>query len=189
MTRSDATLRGSSGCVCVCARTRPPLSLYVHVCMVAYLHICVSVFASVFMCDSVCLPLCICVCVCVLRSLYLCIWVSVSVYICVSVCVSIWACVYMSVYTYVCVCLCICVICVCICVCVRTGVFVYVNMLVAQSCWTLCKSVDSSPPGSSVHGILQVKILQWVAIPFSRGSSQPRDGTWVSCIAGRFFTV
>ena len=43
-------------------------------------------------------------------------------------------------------------------------------------------------PGSSVHGTLQARILEWVAIPFSRGSSQPRDGTWVSCTAGRFFT-
>ena len=45
------------------------------------------------------------------------------------------------------------------------------------------------PPGSSVHGILQARILEWVAIPFSRGSSRPRDQTWVSCIAGRFFTI
>ena len=44
-----------------------------------------------------------------------------------------------------------------------------------------------SPPGSSVHGILQARILQWVAIPFSMESSQPRDWTRVSCIAGRFF--
>ena len=58
----------------------------------------------------------------------------------------------------------------------------------AQSCLTLCDPMDSSPPGSSVHGILQAKILEWVAIPFSRGSSQLRDQTWVSCIAGRFFT-
>ena len=42
---------------------------------------------------------------------------------------------------------------------------------------------------SSVHGILQARILEWVAIPFSRGSSQPRDRTWVSCIAGRCFTI
>ena len=47
---------------------------------------------------------------------------------------------------------------------------------------------NCSPPGSSVHGILQARILEWVAIPFSRGSSQPRDRTWVACIAGRFFT-
>ena len=100
--------------------------------------------------------------------------------------------------------------------------------LVAQSCPTLCKATDCSPPGSSVHGILQDKstgvgchallqgifptqgsnpglshyeqilyhlshqrsplILQWVAIPFSRGSSQPRDQAEVSWIAGRFFT-
>ena len=46
-----------------------------------------------------------------------------------------------------------------------------------------------SPPGSSVHGIHQTRILEWVAIPISRGSSQSRDQTWVSCIAGRFFTI
>ena len=49
--------------------------------------------------------------------------------------------------------------------------------------------MDYRPPGSSVHGILQARILEWVAIPFSRGSSQPRDWTWVSHITGRFFTV
>ena len=49
--------------------------------------------------------------------------------------------------------------------------------------------MDCSPPGSSVHGILQARIQEWVAIPFSRGSSQPRDQTWVSCIAGKFFTI
>ena len=51
-----------------------------------------------------------------------------------------------------------------------------------------CDPMDSSPPGS-VHGILQARILEWVAISFSRGSSQPRDWTWVSYISGRFFTV
>ena len=49
--------------------------------------------------------------------------------------------------------------------------------------------MDCSPPGSSDNGILQVRILEWVAIPFSRGSSQPRDWTWVSHIVGRFFTI
>ena len=43
--------------------------------------------------------------------------------------------------------------------------------------------------GSSVHGILQARILEWVTIDFSRGSSQPRDQTWVSHVAGRFFTI
>ena len=47
--------------------------------------------------------------------------------------------------------------------------------LVAQLCLTLCDLMDYSPPRSSVHGILQARILEWVAIPFSRGSSQPRD--------------
>ena len=58
-----------------------------------------------------------------------------------------------------------------------------------KSCLTLCHPMDCSPPGSSVHGILQARILEWVAIPFSRGSSWPREQTHVSCIAGGFFTV
>ena len=49
--------------------------------------------------------------------------------------------------------------------------------------------VDCSRPGSSVHGILQARILEWIAIPFSRRSSWPRNQTWVSCISGRFFTI
>ena len=62
-------------------------------------------------------------------------------------------------------------------------------VLVAQSCPTLCNPRDSSPPGSSVHRILQAKILEWIDIPFSRRSSRLRDQTQVSCIAGRFFTI
>ena len=49
--------------------------------------------------------------------------------------------------------------------------------------------MDCSPPGFSVHGIFQARILEWIVIPISRGSSPPRDRTSVSCIAGRFFTV
>ena len=60
---------------------------------------------------------------------------------------------------------------------------------VAQSCLTLCNPVDGSPPGSSVHGILQARILEWVAISFSRGSSWSRDRTQVSHIAGRCFNL
>ena len=62
-------------------------------------------------------------------------------------------------------------------------------MLVAQSCLTLCDPMDCSPPGSSVHGILQARILEWVAFSSSRASSLPRDTTKVSYIAGRFFTI
>ena len=58
---------------------------------------------------------------------------------------------------------------------------------VAQSCLTLCRAC--SPPGSSVHGIFQAWILEWVAISFSRGSSRPRDWTRVSRIVGRRFTI
>ena len=60
---------------------------------------------------------------------------------------------------------------------------------VAQSCLTLCDTMDCSLPGSSIHGIFQATVLEWVAISFSRGSSQTRDRTLVSCIAGRHFTV
>ena len=60
---------------------------------------------------------------------------------------------------------------------------------VAQSCPTLCDPVDCSLPGSSVHGILQARVLEWVTISFSRGSSQPRDRTQVSGIPGRHFNL
>ena len=62
-------------------------------------------------------------------------------------------------------------------------------MLFTQLCPTLCDPMDWSLPGSSVQGILQARILEWVAISFSRGSSQPRDETQVSRITGRFFTI
>ena len=63
------------------------------------------------------------------------------------------------------------------------------KILVAQLCPTHCDPRDCSPPSSFVHGILQARILEWIAVPFSRGSSWPRDWTWVSCTAGRFFTI
>ena len=69
------------------------------------------------------------------------------------------------------------VVCVCVCVCVY-----------AQLCPTLCDPLDCSPPGSSVHGNSQTRILEWVAISFSKGYSQTRDRTNI-CIAGRFFTT
>ena len=71
-------------------------------------------------------------------------------------------------------------------------------MLVTQLGPTLCDPMNPGshephephdPPGSSVDGIIQAKILEWIVIPFSRGSSWLRDRTWVSCIAGRFFTI
>ena len=67
-----------------------------------------------------------------------------------------------------------------------------VKVLVTQSCLTFCDPMDCSLPGSSIQGILQARILEWVAVPSSRGSSPPRDQTYVSCgscIAGRFFTT
>ena len=59
---------------------------------------------------------------------------------------------------------------------------VFCVCLVAQSCLTLCDPMNCNLPGSSVHGILQARIVEWVAISFFRGSFQPRDGTRVSCI-------
>ena len=64
-----------------------------------------------------------------------------------------------------------------------------VLFLVTHSCLTRCDPVDCSPSGSSVHGVLQARILEWVAFTSSRGSSQPRDQTWIFRIPGRFFTV
>ena len=63
------------------------------------------------------------------------------------------------------------------------------NVLVSQGCPPLWDPMDCSLPGSSVHGLLQVRILEWVAIPFSRGSSPPRARTQVAYTARRFFTT
>ena len=60
---------------------------------------------------------------------------------------------------------------------------------VAQSCPTLCDPMNCSLPGSSIHGIFQAGVLEWIAISFSRGSSRPGDRTQVSRIAGRCFTI
>ena len=60
---------------------------------------------------------------------------------------------------------------------------------VAQSCPTLCDPMDCSLPGFSVHGVFQARVLEWVAIAFSRGSSRPKDRSQVSCIVGRRFTL
>ena len=63
------------------------------------------------------------------------------------------------------------------------------QIVVVQSCPNLCDPMDCNLPVSSVHEIFQDWMLEWVAISFSRGSSQPRDQTWVSCIVDRFFTI
>ena len=60
---------------------------------------------------------------------------------------------------------------------------------VAQSCLTLCDPMDCSLPGSSIHEIFLARVLEWIGISFSKGSSQTRDQTWVSHIAARCFIV
>ena len=74
-------------------------------------------------------------------------------------------------------------------VCVYVCLCVCVSVLVAQSSLTLCDPMDCSSRGFSVHGILQARILELVAIPFFRGYSQPRARTQASHIIGRFFTI
>ena len=69
--------------------------------------------------------------------------------------------------------------CVSVCVCVK----------VTQLCPSVCDPIDSSPPVSFVHETLQARVLDWVAVPFSRGSSQPSNQTQVSHIVGRFLIV
>ena len=71
----------------------------------------------------------------------------------------------------------------------RTSSKILVKLLVVQLCPTLFNLMDYSPPGSSVHGIFQARILEWLAISFSKESSQPRDRTHVFRAAGRFFTI
>ena len=86
--------------------------------------------------------------------------------VCVRVCAHARVCVRVRVCARACVCACVCV-CVCVCACVCVCVWL------PRSCLTLCHPMDSSRPGFSVHGILQARILEWVDIPFSRGSSDP----------------
>ena len=132
--------------------------------------------------------------------MYMCTYISMHVYLCMYVC------------TYISMCMCIYV---CICALIYAHVYVYSHVCAADSLcrvvetnttlrsnthavlrpfshvW-LCDPVDCSPPGSSVHEILQARTLEWAVISFSRGSSRPRDRTCVSlasCIAGRFFTL
>ena len=69
------------------------------------------------------------------------------------------------------------------------GRALHFQVLVSQSCLALSDPMDCSPPGSSVRGILQARILERVATPFSKGSPRPRDQIRMSCIADRFFTV
>ena len=71
----------------------------------------------------------------------------------------------------------------------HTAVCVCVHVCVSHSVVSDSLHMDCSPPGPSVHGILQARTLEWVAVSFSERSSRPRDRTWVSCIAGRFFTI
>ena len=68
-------------------------------------------------------------------------------------------------------------------------IIMYVYVKIAKLCQTLCNPMDCSLPGSSVHGIFQARMLECVAISFSRGSSQPRDQTQVSRVAGGLFTL
>ena len=71
----------------------------------------------------------------------------------------------------------------------KIGKGVQQGCIMSDSLQTCKVPMDCSPLGSSVHGILQARILEWVAIPFSKGSSWPRDQIWISCFAGRFFTI
>ena len=73
--------------------------------------------------------------------------------------------------------------------CGRGNRYVEYQSEAAQSCLTLCNPMDCSLQGSCVHGIFQARIPEWAAISFSRGSSQPRDRTWVFRIVGRCFNI
>ena len=96
---------------------------------------------------------------------------------------------------YILLCFCMCIVHAYVNTCtyelymfICTSIYVPSGSLAAKLCPTLCDPRDCSPPGSSVHGILQARVLEVVAFSFSRRSSQPSNRTQVSCIAGRFFT-
>ena len=100
--------------------------------------------------------LCVCVCVCV------CMWKTLSLYVVyVYVCVCVWKQLSFHIYVYI---------------------YIYACAKLLPSCPFLCDLMDYSFPCSSVHGILQVRILEWVAMPFSRAFSWPRDWTCISCV-------
>ena len=174
-------------CVCVCA--------HVCACVCARVHVCVRVCVRARVCACVCARMCVCVCVCV------CACVRMHAHVCVR----------MGVHTRVCV-VCTYSLCISasgrgerplpqisqdlvpLILSFNPVVNTYSEHSlilgivtseseVIQSCLTLCNPMNCSLPGSPVHGIFQARVLEWVAIPFSRGSSRPQ----VSSIVGRCF--
>ena len=142
---------------------------------------------------------CASVCVCVYIAVYMCVPVCVYMYSSLYVCACVCVCVYIYIYSSLHVCACVCVyIYIAVYMCVPVCVYIYIYScpylvsfplcVFAQSSLTLCNTMDCSPPGSSVHGIFQARILEWGAISFSRDSSQLRiepASLFVSCIGRR----
>ena len=77
----------------------------------------------------------------------------------------------------------------CFCLCIHTYVCVCFVIYLLSHVWLFCDPMEYSPPGSSVQEILQARMLEWLAISFSRGSSQPRNQICISSLAGRFFAT
>ena len=129
-----------------------------HVCACVCVHVCDHVCACVHVLVRVCVCACACVCACV--RVHVCVRVRVCVIVCVRVhtCVRVLVCV--RVHVCLCVCLCACV-CVCVCVCTQS-----------LSAVQHCDPMDCSLSGSSVHEILESRILEWVALSYSRGSNK-----------------
>ena len=140
----------------------------------AYVCMCVCMRMHTRVCASLCARTH--VYVCVHTRMYVC--THARTHVCTCMCVHTCLCA----HTHVCACMCVRMhVCVCVCACTC-----------AQSCPTVCDPMSHSPPGSSVHGIDQGRILEGVAIFSSRWSSQPRDPAripCVSCLAGRVFTT
>ena len=152
--------------------------------MCVHMHMCVCVCACA--CTRVYVRLCVHTYMCVYVYTHVCMCVRMHAHTCARACV----CTRISVHTHMCV---RARVCACMCVCVRACVCVCVHACTcAQSCPTVCDPMSHSPPGSSVHGIDQGRILEGVAIFSSKWSSQPRDPAripCVSCLAGRVFTT
>ena len=119
-------------------------------------------------------------------------YIYIYIYIYIK-CVCVYICVCVYVYVYMCVCLYV-YVCVYMCVCVYTvhtdiHTMEHCCCLVADSCLTLCIPMDCSPPGSSVHGISQARILEWVTIFFSKDLPDSGIRSESPALAGGFFTT
>ena len=155
--------------------------VHVFVSILVFNCVCVSVF--------VCASVSVCLCVCLWGCVYMSVCVSVCLWVSVCVCVCLCMCVCVSMSECLCVCVCVCVpvcVCVCLCVCVCARLLSHVQLF--------SHSLDGSPPGSSVRGILQARVVERLLRPPPGKGDLPKPGVKPAsltspALAGRFLTT